>query len=56
MSRPGRTVSDPADLAFIDGFPCPRSPCPGTLTADSHEDTPAIVCSACERVYYVLRE
>lgn len=40
-------------LDFMAGFPCTHVRCPGTLTEGDHPGGPAIICSVCERVYYI---
>lgn len=48
------TVDSEPDLDFIAGFPCNRFGCNGILRRAEDGDRPAIVCSTCEDVLYVL--
>ncbi|MFB6160632.1 MAG: hypothetical protein ABEJ61_05575 [Haloferacaceae archaeon] len=50
------TVDDEAHLEFIDGFPCTHFFCHGVLEKGTHGGRPAVACSTCDRVYYVLAD
>jgi hypothetical protein len=50
------TVDDETHLAFIDGFPCTHFFCHGTLERGTYRGRPAVECSTCDHVYYVLEE
>ena len=43
-------------LEFIVGFPCSQFACHGNIQCDTHRDRPAVSCSVCEHLYYMLSE
>lgn len=49
-----RKLDDAKLVEFITGFPCTHFHCKGTLTEGVQMGKLAVVCSACEYVYYHL--
>jgi hypothetical protein len=47
-------VDDEKHLEFIVNFPCTRFFCNGELQRGTHRGKPAVECSICDHVYYVL--
>lgn len=50
------SIDDESNLDFIAGFPCSNYRCSGTLVRGEHDGAPAIVCSGCEDIFYVLQD
>ena len=49
-------VDDEKHLEFIVNFPCTRFFCNGELQRGTHRGRPAVECSTCDHVYYVLAD
>lgn len=49
-----REIDDEDMIQFIVGFPCTHFHCMGILDEGRHMGRDAVICSACEYVYYVL--
>lgn len=44
-----------AEMKFVTGFPCSQHTCTGTLRCGVYAGQDAIVCSACEQLYYFVQ-